>query len=75
MDFGSVKQSLIEKLKGFFDNKKIKDASFLIEGSRSPIKLSEFAKYELLNIEVDKGSFDTSDFNEKLLQLMNNNET
>lgn len=75
MNLGSIEESLITKISNLFNSKKVLDASFTIDGNRSPIKLSEFAKYELLNIEVNNGSFDTLDFQDKLLELMNNSET
>ncbi len=74
MTLGSVSETLIEKISNLFRSKKVLDASFMIDGNRSPIKLSEFAKYELLNIEVNNGSFDTLDFQYRLLQLVSSNE-
>lgn len=72
MSLGSVNKSLIQKFKDWFDSGKLIDAAFSIDGNRSPIKLSEFAKYELLNVELDNGSFDTLDFQNKLLTLVLN---
>ncbi len=74
MNIGSVKKSFIEKSYQWFKSKKVSDASFTIDGNRSPIKLSEFAKYEILRVEVNNGSFDTLDFQYKLLKLMNSDE-
>lgn len=71
---GSVKKSLITQISDLFNAKKIKDASFTIDGNRSPIKLSEFVKFEFLQVEVDDGSFDTEDFKEKLLNLMSDEQ-
>lgn len=75
MNLGSVNRSLIEKISNLFNSKKVLDASFTIDGNRSPIKLSEFAKYALLNVEVNNGSFDTLDFKHQLLQLIQSDET
>ncbi len=74
MNIGSVEESFIKKAYKWFKSKKVSDASFTIDGNRSPIKLSEFAKYETLSVEVDKGSFNTSDFQDKLSKLMDDDE-
>lgn len=71
MNLGTVEESLITKFSDFFRASKIIDASFTIDGNRSPIKLSEFAKYEVLKIAVNNhGSFDMLDFQNKLLELI-----
>jgi hypothetical protein len=75
IDIGSISESFITKFYEFFNSKKVLDASFTIDGNRSPIKLSEFAKYESLEVEINNGSFDTLDFQNKLLQLMSSDET
>jgi hypothetical protein len=75
INIGSINESFITKVYDFFNSKKVLDASFTIDGNRSPIKLSEFAKYELLEVDVKDGSFDTLDFQNKLLQLMDSDET
>lgn len=70
VNIGSVKRSFIDKIYNLFQEKKIKDASFTIDGNRSPIKLSEYVKYESLQVMVDDGSFDTEDFKKNLIGLM-----
>lgn len=74
VNIGSIKKSFITKINDLFNDKKIKDASFTMDGNRSPIKLSEFVKFESLQVEVDDGSFDTEDFKEKLLNLMSDEQ-
>lgn len=71
VNIGGVQESFIRKMFIHFQNRKIEDAAFTIDGNRSAIKLSEFAKYKTLNIEVnDGGSLDTEDFKVELLRLV-----
>lgn len=70
IELGGVQKTLLEQWVGWVRNRKVEDVACYSEGDRTPIRLSEYLKFDKIEVAVDEsGHLVSSDVFDKLQSI------